>query len=217
MRWKFAAAFVLALFVWAGPALAGDTFNLKLTKDNDAVDQQAHWRHRWWHRGYYGFYAPYHRSFNYYPRAYGWAYWYPRTYLSPYAYYSSPAYYYSYATPNSYYAVNLGATATPYVAPNGGAATFRVQPPTEVDLPPPRPYQEDSFPYDSGPSKPPTPREEAAPLKSPPVNSVPLEGRSVSLPAAKAKYTYTAYGEEPTRIKTREDRAVTVKKEQGNK
>jgi hypothetical protein len=217
MRWKLAAAFAIALFAWADPALAGDTFNLKLTKDNDAVDQQAHWRHRWWHHGYYGFYGPY-RSFNYYPRPYRYAYWYPRAYFAPYVYYSYPAYYYSYATPYGYYSVSLGATATPYAAANGGSATFRVQPPTDVDLPPPRPYQEDSFQYDGGPSKaPPTPREEAAPLKSPPVNSVPLEGRSVSLPAGKAKYTYAAYGEEPTQSKAGEDRAVTVKKDQGKK
>jgi hypothetical protein len=60
------------------------------------------------------------------------------------------------------------------------------------------------------------PKEEAKPMKTPPVNSVPLEGRSVSLPAAKPKYTFTAYGEEGRTTK-KDDRTVASKKEPAKK
>jgi hypothetical protein len=73
-----------------------------------------------------------------------------------------------------------------------------------------------TYPYDGGPADPvPMPKapqtEEKKP-SAPPM--VPLEGRTVSLPAkpaAKPKYTYPAYGEEPGRTGFAQDRVTVVK------
>ena len=47
---------------------------------------------------------------------------------------------------------------------------------------------------------------------SPPPATVPLEGRTVSLPAKIApKYTYSAYGEEPGRANSSNNGTVVVK------
>jgi hypothetical protein len=60
------------------------------------------------------------------------------------------------------------------------------------------------------------PKEEAKPMKTPPAASVPLEGRSVSLPTAKPTYAYAAYGEEEKTTK-KDDRTVASKKEPAKK
>jgi hypothetical protein len=80
------------------------------------------------------------------------------------------------------------------------APSLRAQPLLPDVAPRATPYQNDgTFPYDGGPRSPvPMPRAEPAPMSTPPP-SVPLEGRSVSLPPTKvAKYAYPAYGDQPT-------------------
>jgi hypothetical protein len=66
--------------------------------------------------------------------------------------------------------------------------------------PAPAPRGGQTFPYDGGPQAPvPMPGRAPAPTAEPPAAPrpmVPLEGRSVSLPA-KPRYTYAAYGEQP--------------------
>jgi hypothetical protein len=52
----------------------------------------------------------------------------------------------------------------------------------------------DTFPYDGGPSNP-VPKAKDVPPASDAPRSVPLEGRSVSLPKAAPKWSFPAYGE----------------------
>jgi hypothetical protein len=207
MSWKVGVSIALTLLIGvaaaraADPVRGGDTMTLKLTKATDAEVDDVHWRHHH-HRGFsVGFYTP--SVYSYY---------YPRYYYRPYVYYyPSPVYYY--ATPAYYYPISLSAASITADAPPD-RAILSTKP--SANQPPPRPPQEDAvgFPYDGGPKSPaPLPADEVKPMKTP--YTVPLEGRSVSLPAAKAKYTYAAYGEEEKTKK--DDRTVAVKKEQGKK
>jgi hypothetical protein len=71
-----------------------------------------------------------------------------------------------------------------------------------------------TYPYDGGPATPvPLPRK-AGPgaEQAPQPRTVPMDGRSVSLPAATAttRFAYPAYGEEPTRTRFAEDRSNPV-------
>jgi hypothetical protein len=88
--------------------------------------------------------------------------------------------------------------------PTGGGLT------TE-QLPVPRPLapSQGNYPYDGGPRVPvPMPKTDPAPMNAPPA-SVPLDGRSASLPAKPAKLSYLAYGEQPARpAAVAKDRAV---------
>jgi hypothetical protein len=214
MWWKTGTTVALTVLIGAAtcraaePARgnAGDTMTLKLTKGNDGDVEDAHWRH-YRHRAYY---------FNYYT-PYAYSYYYPRYYYRPYVYYYPPPVFY-YSTPAYYYPISLSATlATTLANVQPDRATLSTQ--AQTTQPPPRPPQEDAvgYPYNGGPNAPPPmPKEEAKPMKTPPVNSVPLEGRSVSLPAAKPKYTYAGYGEEEKTTK-KDDRTVSSKKEPAKK
>jgi hypothetical protein len=210
MCWKAGTAVALTLLIGVATARAGepargnaaDTMTLKLTKANDGDVEDAHWRHYHHRAYYYGFYRPYFYS-----------YYYPRYFYRPYVYSYAPLFYYS--TPAYYYPISLSVTvARTFADVRPDRATLSTQP--QTNQPPPRPPEEDAvgFPYDGGPKAPPT-SDEAKPMKTPPVNSVPLEGRSVSLPAAKPKYNYAAYGEDEKTKK--DDRTVASKKEPGKK
>src|SRR5262249_52734937 len=92
-------------------------------------------------------------------------------------------------------------------APMPPAATLDYDPgtngrvPSAEPVPAPRPVapSQGTFPYDGGPRVPvPMPKSEPAPTAAPPA-TVPLEGRSVSLPGKPAKLSYPAYGEPPPR------------------
>jgi hypothetical protein len=77
------------------------------------------------------------------------------------------------------------------------------------------PSPDGTYPYDGGPAAPiPMPRVLPKP-QPPPIP--PQEGQTLSTSSAKAKYTYAAYGEEPTRVKAAQDRSVIVKKDEGKK
>jgi hypothetical protein len=228
MWWKAGTTVALTLLVGVAtvgagePARgdAGDTMTLKLTRGTDAEVEDAHWRHHH-HRAFYSsYFTPY--AYSYYYPSYSYyypyrSYYYP-TYSSnygyrsyrPYAsYYTPPVIYYS--TPAYCYPISLSATLATTFA---NAQRDRAPTATQDNQPPPRPPQEDAvgYPYDGGPKPPvPLPSDGAKPMKTPPAVSVPLEGRSVSLPAPKPKYTYTAFGEEQDTGK--EDRSVASKKQ----
>jgi hypothetical protein len=78
------------------------------------------------------------------------------------------------------------------------------------------PSPDGSYPYDGGPTTPiPMPRVlPKTPAPQPPPIP-PAEGQTLSVTSAKAKYSYAAYGEEPTRVK--QDRSVIVKKNEEKK
>jgi hypothetical protein len=208
MGWKTGTMVALTLLLGAAmcraaePGRGGtsDTMTLKLTKGNDGDVEDTHWwRHRY-RSYYYSYYSPYVYS-----------YYYPRYYYRPYVYSCAPPVVY-YSGPAYCYPISLSVSvARMFADVQPDRATLSTQPPAE--RPPP---QEDAvgFPYDGGPkSPPPLPPEETKPLRTP--NTVPLEGRSVSLPAAKPKYTYAAYGaDEKTK---KDDRTVASKKEPGKK
>ena len=194
MWWKTGTAVALTLLIAVASARAAeparanaaDTVTLKLTKANNADVEDTHWRYR--RRAFYfGFYTPY--VYPYY------ADFYPRYYYRSYAYYYPPPVVY-YSTPTYNYPISLVTTATQGYA-DAAYGQEMLQP--SADRPPPRPPQEDHL----------------QPMKTPPTASVPLEGRSVSLPAAKPNYTYAAYGEEEKTKK--ENRTVATKKEPGKK
>lgn len=110
----------------------------------------------------------------------------------PYSYsYTPSVIYYSAAA----YPTGLaGNGAMPYADP--AARSGRPDPQT---MPPPRPLQEDKgiYPYNGGPQNPvPMPKADPDSIRAPRQPSVPLEGRSVSVPGKKSQYTYQAYGED---------------------
>jgi hypothetical protein len=199
------------------------TFNLK--GDGGSEDTTTAWRgyRAGYYRGYYnGYYGGYYGS--YYPRYYG-SYYYPGYYGSYYypsysygysyypRYYGSyyyPGYYgYSYYYP-SYYGISYvspincpaGNQDVPgIVLTQGGAGTTDAyKPPATPDPMKPAP-PDGTYPYDGGPPAPvPMPRVEPAPAGKVRPQTMPLEGRPVSLPPAaapKKKYDYLAYGEKP--------------------
>jgi hypothetical protein len=95
-----------------------------------------------------------------------------------------------------------------YSVPPTGAVTPGTPAPT-------MPRDDGTFPYDGGPKDPvPMPKEGPAPAGAPtkaPGRSVPLEGRSVSLPRPAAQWAYPAYGEQPRRTSFAEDRTLLTK------
>jgi hypothetical protein len=71
------------------------------------------------------------------------------------------------------------------------------------------PREDGTFPYNGGPQQVvPTPQD-TAPSSAP--RTVPLEGRSVSLPKAKAKWTYPAYGETARRTTSTQERTYLTR------
>jgi hypothetical protein len=203
------------------------TFNLK--GDGGARDVLPVWGHggygagyyNGYYSGYYGAYYPRYYGSYYYPRYYGSYYYpsyyygysyYPRYYGSYYYYPSYYSYYpgYSYYYP-SYYGISF---VSPIGCPAGGqdVAGLVLTPDGKgtksdsykpaVPAGPRKPVPQDgTYPYDGGPPDPvPMPRVEPAPAGKVRPQTVPLEGRAVSLPPAaapKKKYEYLAYGEKP--------------------
>jgi hypothetical protein len=71
---------------------------------------------------------------------------------------------------------------------------------------------EQTFPYDGGPVNPvPQTKDAPAPTSNPPQRSVPLEGRSVSLPKATPKWSFPAYGETARRTIRDSDRTYLTR------
>jgi hypothetical protein len=106
-----------------------------------------------------------------------------------------------------------GITVSPsYSLPPAGSVTPSTPAPT-------MPRDDGTYPYDGGPKNPvPMPKEAPAPSGSPggtPTKvlprSVPLEGRSVSLPRPATQWTYPAYGEQARRTSVAEDRTLLTK------
>jgi hypothetical protein len=168
------------------------------------------------YRGYYhhGYHSSFRFSFGFYPRYYG---YYPRSYYgyypSYYPYYSGysinvyrPAYYYPRTViiaSEPYYCPIDTTTITPMPCTTTleyGPSTNSGAPSAEaLPAPKPLPQPQGTYPYDGGPRVPvPMPKTDPAPMAAPPA-TVPLEGRSVSLPARPAKLSYPAYGEQPIR------------------
>jgi hypothetical protein len=87
---------------------------------------------------------------------------------------------------------NSGFYVDPDVPPAGS---------TVPQMPAPRDLGTQSYPYDGGPQAPvPMPGNNGvnppvAPTRTPPVATVPLEGRLVSLPGPAQRLSYPAYGE----------------------
>ena len=90
------------------------------------------------------------------------------------------------------------------------AATLGTPPVTE--LAPRMPSSDGTFPYDGGPRNP-VPNLKETPPSSITPRSVPLEGRSVSLPKATSKWSYPAYGETARRIAPTADRTYLTRGE----
>jgi hypothetical protein len=214
------AALVAAagLLMATASARAGDTVRLDLKK-GDAVTTKlnfdgkdvgtfdVHSGHRYHH--HYGFYGSFYGG--YYPRFYG---YYPRYYY--------PAFSFSIYRPVYYYPRSVVIYSDPFLCPIGGN-TLSTPPATNLrngpgsggadeTLPPPRPAPADgTFPYDGGPKNPvPIPKANSEPASAP---TVPLEGRSVSLPARPAKVTYPAYGETQKQTDFARDRNPPAKPE----
>jgi hypothetical protein len=187
---------------------SGTAKTLELTPQNDAQNVEAWYRpHRyyWPHAGFY--YRPY--AYSYY-RPY-----YPSFYFSigrPYypAYYVAPPAYYYPAPLYFYYPVGLNGTIGSATSP----AILRSGPSGVENLPLPTPVPGQpapgTYPYDGGPANPVPP---AKPENKPPNATMPLEGRTVSVPApATSKYTYPAYGEERTPSNSPPDRTILIRK-----
>src|SRR5262249_34970137 len=144
---------------------------------------------------YYGsYYSPSYYGYSYYPSYYG-SYYYPGYY--GYSYYPR---YYGYSYYPSYYGISY---VSPIACPAGaqhspGAVRLRGSKGTtsdsyKVPLDPMKPVPEGgTYRYDGGPSDPvPLPRAEPAPASKVRPQTMPLEGRPVSLPPAtppKKKY-----------------------------
>ena len=107
-----------------------------------------------------------------------------------------------------------GTTATVFTL-NIPAATLGsplpAQPPV-TDRVPQMPNSDGTFPYDGGPNNPGPNLKETPPSSTTP-RSLPLEGRSVSLPKAAPKWSYPAYGETARRIAPASERTYLTRGE----
>lgn len=155
--------------------------------------------------GGYGYYRPYYASYGYRP-------YYNGYYPSYYSGYYSPSYYgggyYSYPY-SSYYYYPCGNGESMPPATVLGSSYYSQPGAYQTNNVPPRPTQngyrpngtgDGTFRYDGGPERPlPMPGDEPAPTfqRRP---TVPLEGKIVSLPAARPSVTYAAYGEAPRTV-----------------
>jgi hypothetical protein len=102
---------------------------------------------------------------------------------------------------------NLSIPMATLGTPMNGAA----QPPYIDPNPPQVPSQNGTYPYDGGPKVPVPNSKEATPPTSAPQRTVPLEGRTVSLPKAAAKWAYPAYGETARRTSSSRDQTVLTR------
>jgi hypothetical protein len=166
--------------------------------------------------GYYGIYSypSYYYSFPYY---YNYGY-------NPYCYWIGNT---TTQTPVVSLSINPGrvaiqsqalSSANPYLTPNTIPNPYATNPyagPANTLPNTPRTVEEPTYPYDGGPRSPvplpqttpqqPTP---AQPMNTPP--TLPLEGRSVSLPVQKTQWAYPAYGEAPRVTNFAQDRQANT-------
>jgi hypothetical protein len=91
------------------------------------------------------------------------------------------------------------------------AATFGT--PLPALAPPQMPSSNGTYPYDGGPANLVPNLKETPPSSTPSPRSVPLEGRSVSLPKATPKWSYPAYGETARRIAPASERTYLTRGE----
>ena len=157
--------------------------------------------------GYGGYGLGYGYGLGGYYGGYGLGYGYPVSYYSSYSYY--PSYYgygYGYCPINGNVATMPQATVLnvnpiqvmPQATETPSPAPVLPNPQSAQPQQQQQPQQPQTFPYDGGPASPvPQPRPDANPSSVPVRPVVPAEGRPVSLPAKK-KYTYPAYGEQPS-------------------
>lgn len=105
---------------------------------------------------------------------------------------------------------NLSMPVAVLGTPLNGAAQ-----PRYIDVNPPQaPADAGTYPYDGGPQNLlPKPRETVNPSTDAPRRTVPLEGRSVSLPKSTAKWAYPAYGETARRTSSTPDQTVLTRRE----
>ncbi|HTU22648.1 MAG TPA: hypothetical protein VMG10_31705 [Gemmataceae bacterium] len=93
-----------------------------------------------------------------------------------------------------------GSTAGVYTLSMPAATLGTPLPTLAQPRPSEQPPSDGTFPYDGGPSNPVPSLKETPPSSTPAPRSVPLEGRSVSLPKTAPKWSYPAYGETARRI-----------------
>ena len=166
--------------------------------------------------GYYGGYRGYYGG---YARGYGWGGYYPR--VSYYSYGYRPYYYssyYSYYQPYvySYYPNYCYGISDTQLTPSPKLNVQPVPPMEtvpETQLKPTMPPASGPYQYDGGPSNP-VPMPQGTRPGTNPRPTVPLEGRSVSLPSTTttAKYTYPAYGQPSGGSDPLQDRTLVIKK-----
>jgi hypothetical protein len=190
------------------PQTSGTTTTLELTPANNAEDVQA-----WWRRGGFVF-APravvFARPFVFYRP------FFPVVSLGvvrpvvPVVYATPPAFYYAPPPWFSFYPAGLNVTIASPAAPS----ILRSGPSGIENLPLPTPVPGQpapgTYPYDGGPANPVPPAKRE---NKPPNATMPLEGRTVSVPApATPKYAYPAYGEERTPKSSPPDRTLLIRK-----
>ncbi len=140
------------------------------------------WGWPWWSGWSGGVYTNYVPTYYYYP------------------YYVYPDYYNQYGFLPANGGVSVDVTE---VVPSGPVgSSFYNAPPTQP--------RDGTYRYDGGPQSP-VPLPQTRPDTTPPPapRMVPMEGRTVSLPAS-GKYLYPAYGEQPRRTSFAEDRPVVA-------
>jgi hypothetical protein len=107
-----------------------------------------------------------------------------------------------------------GAAAGVYTL-NMPVATLGTPLPAQLGVTESAPQQpsDGTFPYDGGPTNPVPNLKDTPPSSTTPPRTVPLEGRSVSLPKATPKWTYPAYGETARRATPAPDRTYLTRGE----
>jgi hypothetical protein len=145
---------------------------------------------------------------------YGWGGYYPYYYYAPSVIYTSPYYY----PPVYSYPISTSVTVTPIGGLTGQTAPLNALPQGVNPYAPgqnqgPAIQGDPTYPYDGGPRLPvPMPRSNETGTPTPmgaPQPRLPLEGRTVSLPAQNTKFTYPAYGDQAR--DTTSDRTTIVR------
>jgi len=239
MRRKWFIAGLLAavgILAWGSSSQGGDTIRLNmvdhtptknLVEDGRGADTIRTWHHHFgW--GWGGFYRPYYWGWGgfYRPYYWGWGgfyrpyYWGWGGFYRPYYWgwgwsgFYLPYYSFGFGYSGFFWPWCAGVSANVYtlhmpaVMPN---APLPSAPQSRDSSPDPQqPRKDSTFPYDGGPSNPvPSPKD--VPPSSTTPHSVPMEGRAVSLPKAKSKWIYPAYGETARRITPASERTYLTR------
>lgn len=103
-------------------------------------------------------------------------------------------------------AYNLAMPVATLGTPLNGAPNY-----LNID-PPQAPADAGTYPYDGGPRRAvPAPAEQVQPSRTTPQRTVPMEGRTVSLPKASGKWSYPAYGETARRTSPAREQTVLTR------